>query len=67
MGRAPPPLHGGKMNNQKDLVLLCGVGTAKMAPPERGQVVGGRYPFAGVAMVTESGRRRKLRRRPVHS
>jgi hypothetical protein len=29
MGRAPLPLHGGKMNNQKDLVLLSGVGPQK--------------------------------------
>ena len=51
----------GKMNNWKDLVLPPTL-FAKMAPPERGQVVGGRYPFTGAAMVTESVAAGKLRR-----
>src|SRR5262249_51802171 len=38
-----------------------------MAPPERGQVVGGRYPFTGAAIVTESGMDRKLSVSPVHN
>jgi hypothetical protein len=32
----------------------------KWAPPKRGQVVGGRYPFTGRVMVTESGPDGKL-------
>src|SRR5262249_31092524 len=57
----------GKMNNLKDLWATSGRRPAKMAPPKRGQVVGGRYPFTGAVMVTESGTRGKLRRAIVHS
>ena len=65
--RRAPPLTGGKNEQSERFGAAVRPGTAKMAPPERGQVVGGRYPFTGDAMVTESGRRRKFERAAMHS